>query len=105
MNRRNFVKAAAIGTVVSFGSAGCRQTGSPADKAPDPGKTASAGASALPFELEETTVAALQDGMKSEKYSARSITQSYLNRIEALNHLGPALRAVIETNPDALKIA
>jgi amidase len=103
MNRRSFVKAAAIGTAVSFGSAGCRQTGSLADKAQ--GRTAGAGASERPFELEETTVAALQDGMKSGKYSAHSITQSYLNRIEALNHFGPALRAVIETNPDALKIA
>jgi len=104
MNRRNFVKSAAIGTVVSFGSAGCRRAGTLADNAPDQGKTAGTGTSG-PFELEETTVAALQEGMKSGKYSARSITQSYLNRIESVNHSGPALRAVIETNPDALKIA
>jgi amidase len=101
MDRRNFLKASAIGTAATLGAASCRIPGSPAQGSTDHTNTDRL----APFELEETTVAALQDGMKSGKYSARSITQLYLNRIDALNHLGPNLRAVIETNPDALKIA
>ena len=50
-------------------------------------------------------MASLQEGMTSGKYTARSITELYLNRIEATNRSGPELRAVIETNPDALNIA
>jgi amidase len=57
------------------------------------------------FELDEATVASLQDGMKSGKYTARSITELYIKRIDELDMRGPALRSVIETNPDALKIA
>jgi amidase len=59
----------------------------------------------VPFELEEATVASLQDGMKSGKYTARRITELYLNRISALDKQGPSLHSVIETNPDALEIA
>src|SRR3954467_12121696 len=58
-----------------------------------------------PFELEETTVADLQQAMKSGKFTSTSITQKYLERIDALDPRGPALHHVIETNPDALKIA
>lgn len=58
-----------------------------------------------PFELDEVTVVELQDGMKSGKFTSRSITQKYLERIEAIDKHGPALNAVIELNPDALAIA
>jgi amidase len=57
------------------------------------------------FELDEITIAALQDGMKSGEYTARSIAEKYLARIEAIDQNGPAIRSVIETNPDALAIA
>ena len=43
--------------------------------------------------------------MESGKYTARSITQMYLDRIEAIDQSGPTLRSVIEVNPDALSIA
>src|ERR1700723_231489 len=43
--------------------------------------------------------------MKSGKFTARSITEKYLARIEAVDARGPALRSVIETNPEALAIA
>ncbi|MFQ5632213.1 MAG: amidase [bacterium] len=58
-----------------------------------------------PFELDELTIPGLQEGMQSGKYTAESITELYLERIEALDKQGPALHAVIETNPDALEIA
>jgi amidase len=43
--------------------------------------------------------------MESGRFSARSITEMYLRRIEELDRQGPTLRSVIETNPDALSIA
>jgi amidase len=57
---------------------------------------------AAPSDLEEATLAELQAGMASGKYTARSITAAYLQRIEALDRKGPGLRSVLETNPDAL---
>src|SRR5881394_86167 len=57
------------------------------------------------FALEETTIAQLQDGMKAGRLTSRGITQAYLDRIAALDRQGPSLRAVLETNPDALTIA
>jgi amidase len=57
------------------------------------------------FELDEITIGELQDGMKSGKYSARSIAEKYLARIAAIDKSGPTVNSVIETNPDALEIA
>ena len=56
------------------------------------------------FELEESTIADLQRDMVSGKRTAQSITRDYLERIEDTNRRGPSLRAIIETNPDALSI-
>jgi len=58
-----------------------------------------------PFELDELTIADLQAGMASGKFSARSITEKYLARIEEIDKHGPALNSVIEVNPEALAIA
>src|SRR5256714_1071880 len=55
-----------------------------------------------PFDLEEATIAELQAGMTSGKYTSRLITAAYLQRIEALDKKGPGLRSVLESNPDAL---
>jgi amidase len=57
------------------------------------------------FELDEITIADLQDAMKSGKYTARSIAERYLARIVEIDKGGPAVNSVIETNPDALEIA
>ena len=43
--------------------------------------------------------------MTSGRFTARAITQLYLDRISRLDRSGPALRSVIELNPEALKIA
>ena len=59
------------------------------------------GASA-PFELEETTISTLQAGMTSGKFTAKGLATAYLQRIEELDRKGPALHAMLETNPDAL---
>jgi amidase len=57
------------------------------------------------FEFDEITIAQLQEGMKSGMHTARAIAEKYLARIEAIDRGGPAIRSVIETNPDALAIA
>ena len=57
------------------------------------------------FEFEEITITQLQDGMKSGKYTARSLAEQYLARIDAVDKKGPAVNAIIELNPDALAIA
>src|SRR5687768_1479041 len=43
--------------------------------------------------------------MADGRYSARQIAELYLRRIDDIDRQGPALRSVIEINPDALTIA
>src|SRR5579864_7896989 len=57
------------------------------------------------FDLEEATIADLQERMQSGRETSRSIVEKYLARIDAVDRSGPALHSVIETNPDALAIA
>ena len=94
MNRRKFVRnslfsGVALATVTNLAdtAAGKSTTSPPA------------------FELDEVTIAELQGGMTSGKYTAHSITRTYLDRIEAIDKQGPAINSVIELNPDALAIA
>ncbi len=57
------------------------------------------------FELEEITIAELQQGLQSGKYSSRELVEKYSDRINNIDKKGPALNSVIEMNPDAEKIA
>jgi amidase len=57
------------------------------------------------FDLEEATIADLAQRMAAGRDTARSIAEQYIARIEAIDRQGPALRSVIEINPDALAIA
>jgi amidase len=58
-----------------------------------------------PFELDEITLGALEEGLKSGKFTAHSLTEKYLERIEEIDKRGPGVNAVLEVNPDALAIA
>ena len=58
-----------------------------------------------PFELDEITIPELQDGMKSGKFTARSLVEKYRARIDEIDKRGPAVNAIIELNPDASSIA
>src|SRR5215831_1734996 len=58
-----------------------------------------------PFELDEVSISDLQEGMNSGKYTAQSLAEKYLARIEAVDKKGPTLNSVIELNPDALATA
>jgi len=94
LSRRKFLGSAAVLGAASLAApafAGPRFEQSPAD--------------VKPFDLDEITVADLQDGMTSGKFTARSIAQKYLDRIAEIDKQGPAINSIIELNPDALSIA
>lgn len=66
--------------------------------------TARAGA-APPAPLEELSIDDVRAGFAAGRFTARSLTEQYLARIAEMDRRGPALRAVLQTNPDALDIA
>ena len=80
MNRRDLVKSAFLAAV-------------------------SASAAAPHDDLEELIVDDIQKGFHAGQFSAQSLTEAYLARIDAIDRHGPAINALIELNPDALKIA
>lgn len=101
MRRRDFLRASAIGAAaLGVGDTAEAKTVSQFSEV-----ESRDGHQVPEFELEEATIAGLQRDMVSGKRTARSITSAYLERIEAMDRKGPALRSVIETNPDALAIA
>jgi len=92
-SRRQFLKTSVVGGV---GAA----------LLPAVGGAKAAVSHAVPsFELEEISISELQGGMRSGKYTARSIAEKYLARIDAIDKQGPAINSVIEINPDALALA
>ncbi len=113
LSRRQFVGYGAAGGAILFaGPAACGPSGdSPDDEAarpavrPEAGRAGGSTSLVEPFELDEVTIDELRAGLRSGRWTARSLTERYLERIESLNLRGPELRAVIETNPDALEIA
>jgi amidase len=56
-------------------------------------------------ELEERSVADWQAALTRGELTSRDLVERYIQRIESLDRSGPMLRAVLETNPDALAIA
>jgi amidase len=85
MDRRDFMTGAALATVVSvgFGEHVLARSRSAVD-------------------LEEATIASLQQAMASGATTSKAIVQGYLARIKALD---PKLNSIVELNPDALAIA
>jgi amidase len=57
------------------------------------------------FLFDEITIAGLQEGMASGRWTAHEVTKRYLARIAEIDQGGPRLNSVIELNPDALEIA
>ncbi len=57
------------------------------------------------FAVEEADLKGLRQQLDSGKVTSVVLTQSYLNRIAAIDRSGPTLMSVIEMNPDALTIA
>ncbi|KAI1120298.1 amidase signature domain-containing protein [Nemania abortiva] len=53
-------------------------------------------------DIEELSITQLQSHLDKKSFTSKELVQCYLKRIELVN---PYVKAVIETNPDALKIA
>jgi amidase len=87
--RRDFLQKSMASVAVLCGAA-CSRTQQPEDD---------------PFELEEVTVATLQQRMEGGLDSAASLVEKYLARIESIDRAGPKINSIIEVNPDALAIA
>lgn len=100
MNRRNFLTILG-GTMIVAHKVGSNTT-TFAQTDATRGALAQA---ASRFELEEATIAELQQGLQSGRFTARSLTEIYLRRIAEVDQSGVRLNSVLETNPDALSIA
>ncbi len=59
----------------------------------------------LDFPIEEASIADLAAALAAGRATSVQLVEAYLERIAALDRAGPELRAVIETNPDAIEIA
>jgi amidase len=58
-----------------------------------------------PFHVLEATIDGIHAALRSGQISCSALVQAYLNRIAAYDQKGPALNAVQNVNPDALRIA
>jgi Asp-tRNA(Asn)/Glu-tRNA(Gln) amidotransferase A subunit family amidase len=58
-----------------------------------------------PFHLEEATVASIHAAFAAGRLTCVQLTRAYLDRIEAYDRQGPALRSIITVNPAAMEIA
>jgi len=100
LSRRAFVAltaaAAAGGAIVST----ARAAAAASNAAPASHPVARVG-----FDVDERSVAEWQAALARGELTSRQLVERYLQRIESLDAQGPMLRAVLETNPDALDIA
>ncbi len=98
MKRRKFLKTGALSCALAITqpvSAMAARSSSPGNPASPPKE----------FELDELTISDLQEGMKTGKFTSRSLVKKYLDRIDEIDKHGPAINSVIEINPDAISIA
>ncbi|MBL8235775.1 MAG: amidase [Bryobacterales bacterium] len=58
-----------------------------------------------PFAVEEADITTLGDALRTGRITSRTLVESYLARIHAIDRGGPRLNSVIDINPDALAIA
>ncbi|MBI3476072.1 MAG: amidase [Acidobacteria bacterium] len=100
-SRRSFLRAGIATSVVSAAvpALAAARVNGPASQASE--------SNVIPreFELDELTIDDLQQAMQAGKYSARSLTEKYLARIQDIDKGGPRINSVIEVNPEALEIA
>ncbi len=59
----------------------------------------------MSFQLQEATVASVHDALARGEITCAQLTKLYIERIEAYNLQGPALRAIITVNPSAMELA
>lgn len=114
MNRRKFLRSgslAAAAAVTVAGTAasvmtGCSSGSNPSEeKKRDSAEIAAAEIGRDEFELSEITIAELQQGLQSGKYSSVKLAELYLTRISEIDQGRHDLKSVIEVNPEALLLA
>ena len=101
--RRKFLQTTVLGGVAAAvmpALAGAREMAAASPLPPEVGR----------FELDELTIADLQAGMTSGKFTAQSLAEKYIARIDEVDRRksdggGPAVNSVMELNPDAMAIA
>jgi len=62
-------------------------------------------AQTAPFHLEEATVGSIHAAFAAGRLTCSELTRRYLDRIEAYDRRGPALRSIITINPKAMEVA
>jgi amidase len=92
MKRRDFLHASGLGATLILSNPASLL----AFEVPDP---------VAPAELDEVTISELLREMATGKTNSRSITRKYLERINDVDKRGPAIKSVIEVNPEAESIA
>lgn len=114
MNRRKFLRngslaAAAAVTVAGTAASvmtGCSSGSNPSEeKKRDSAEIAAAELGRDDFELSEMTIAEMQQGLQSGKYTSVKLTELYLTRISEIDQGRHDLKSVIEVNPEALMLA
>ncbi|WP_257872426.1 amidase [Hymenobacter sp. J193] len=103
MNRRIFLRNGSLAglTLATFSLPACSSSTNKPAVAAD----GEAGLANDAFELQEATVAGLQEKMQSGELTARRLVELYQARIQAIDQAGPRLNSVRIVNPDALALA
>src|SRR6266480_2903989 len=103
VSRREFLKYGAVAAAVAASSATIlgsipeiRQETVTPTRLPQTGPASS---------IEELTIAQIQSMFAAGTLTAKSLVNSYLSRITALDQNGPQLNSILQVNPDALNIA
>jgi amidase len=105
LNRRGFLTAGMLAGSVAVAAPLASSPAGAARRAEAWTPATLPGPAVEPFELDEITLGALEEGLKSGKFTAHSLTEKYLERIEEIDKRGPGVNAVLEVNPDALAVA
>ena len=97
MKRRNFIQLGSFTGAFSFLT--LKSCNTPTSEQPSTNSGESS------FELEEWSIAQLQEAMESNRFTSRQICEMYISRINQIDQSENGLNSVIELNPDALDIA
>jgi amidase len=101
-SRRSFLRSSlASGAALSL----CPAFAAARDLSAASEQTSTSATTIKPFVLDEVTISDLHDGMKSGKFTARSLVEKYRERIGEIDKKGPAINSIIQLNPDAMAIA
>jgi Asp-tRNA(Asn)/Glu-tRNA(Gln) amidotransferase A subunit family amidase len=57
------------------------------------------------FEAQEATILQIHSAMREGRLTCRGLVETYMRRIETYDKNGPAINAIVMTNPEALKLA